>query len=794
MQQFANSFKDEAELRVALISLLEKLPNTKNIRHTHGSGELGKDIVFTSAGPFGRDELIACVIKNDPLSGSADSNRGARTVFIQAEQCLDTPVINHKGIPENISSVFVITPHECSTASITSITSKLNKSAGTVRFIFGRELFDLFEEHYPDYLLFRSGLFGSYVSDLERGLADDTAIANVLIRHGLTGRDKEMKHLYVQPRFTQSICKFSFKLRRSRLEIPEEMQEMDLLFFSNHLRHLVRFFSLVAPPSERKPFETASTLFLKDLRRSWQKSFERQFRFPSRHANSDFRREAKVQLSDLADIKERLSTLLSGPLELCRDLERDLEHANNFASGKPSSLQDFLLDTLSLKYSFVAGISKQIPGLLEAGPELCKITTSSDELLGTDADFLLTAPAGFGKTSFCRWNVLRDLKMLKEQKSTYIPVYVPLHQLAGRTKSGPEHLFIESAGVGSLWDKRNTKGIKRKFRFYLDGLDEVPNENEQRHLLDLAAQLKQAAPESQIILTGREHVAGPHVKGYVRMHVSEMSESQLSEFIAMWFGTDIEEKEKFTSQLRQFDSLHLVMRAPLLATLVLEVYSSTGTVPESRARLYDMFISLMAGGWDVAKHLQRDTQFGPQPKVTVLQSLAGRLQLSNKRDASTHEFGEAVKEQLPSLTDEREMLLGEIVHDGLLVPIGDHYAFSHLSFQEYLAAKDLMEPTGRKATTALSAFLRGHHWWREVLGFYVTLSDQPRAMEIFVRDGVERVAKKSFDDQIIARAHYLLDQIVSAYPGARPDYKFPQLGGIFSQPLFDEDFDFRPTF
>src|SRR5260370_16205572 len=83
LEQFSSCFKTEADLRLALIALLEKLPNTRGVRHTHGTGEKGKDIVFISGGAFGTEELVACVVKNSPITGSAHSDDGARTVFHQ---------------------------------------------------------------------------------------------------------------------------------------------------------------------------------------------------------------------------------------------------------------------------------------------------------------------------------------------------------------------------------------------------------------------------------------------------------------------------------------------------------------------------------------------------------------------------------------------------------------------------------------------------------------------------------------------------------------------------------------
>jgi hypothetical protein len=194
-----------------------------------------------------------------------------------------------------------------------------------------------------------------------------------------------------------------------------------------------------------------------------------------------------------------------------------------------------------------------------------------------------------------------------------------------------------------------------------------------------------------------------------------------------------------------------------------------------------MFVSLMAGGWDIAKNLQRGTQFGPQPKITVLQALAWKLQIGQKRDATEFEFSEAVRSQLPSLYGQSPILMREILQDGLLVQVGTSLAFSHLSFQEYLAAKNLLEPTGRKVTAAMSEFLRGQTWWRDVLAFYVAMSSQPREVENFIRENVKKIAGRTFDPQIVPRAQYLLEELSIAYPGSSPEMQFPELAGVFNR-------------
>jgi predicted NACHT family NTPase len=240
--------------------------------------------------------------------------------------------------------------------------------------------------------------------------------------------------------------------------------------------------------------------------------------------------------------------------------------------------------------------------------------------------------------------------------------------------------------------------------------------------------------------------------------------------VCKWFGDRLVERESFLQQIDQLPQLKPVLRIPLLATLVLGVYGSTDTLPQSRVALYEMFVSLLAGGWDIAKKVQRETQFGPEPKITVLIRLAGILQLASKRDANLADFRAAILNTLPGIKDKSERMLQELVHDGFLVRTGDTYAFCHLSFQEFLAAKDLFDSKGRKAKAALVKFLEGDAWWRDVITFYAALSNNPKEMETFIHENAIEVDAKSNDDSSRHRASYLLEDLMLSFPGAKPNF------------------------
>jgi hypothetical protein len=788
LDQFSSSFKTEADLRQALVALLEKLPNTRGVRHTHGSLEKGKDIVFTSSGPFGSEELVACVVKNAPVTGSADSDDGARTVFHQAEQALDTPILNSRGEEEFVSKSYIITPYECTLAAIDSIKGKLAKPDGVVKFLYGRELYELFENYYPDYLVFRSGLFGSYISDLEKGISNDSAVANLLVRHGLAGQNHDISKIYVQPILEIAVSKYFLTVEWPDFStFPEHIQEQDVISLTHRYQVLGQFLGFISGSEDAKAIEDEMHWLGNAVHSAWKLAYSEYRANKSALGISEKaeRQRIALPLPGLEDLNKEFELRATKVKAVFNEFVKHLENANELSGSKPQNFQDYLRHPKRLDYSYVQGIAVQMPWILdESGLISSVVTTTHEELLKSADDALVTAPAGFGKTSFCRWNVLNDLKALKDSRSDIVPVLIPLHELTIENTNTATELFLSSASLEGMWAKRRSadgKKIHRRFRFYLDGLDEIPNTQRQRILLSLASELKRLEPTTQLILTGREHVAGTYLNGLSRLHVAELNETQLNDLFDQWFSTSPDRGIAFRAQIALIPSLKQVMRVPLLATLVLSVYESTSTLPESRVRLYDMFIGLMAGGWDVAKRVHRDTQFGPQPKTTVLQYLAGRLHLSERRDLTSTQFSDAVKTLLPALHTRSTALLEEIVHDGLLIPVGGGYAFCHLSFQEYLAAKDLVEPRGRRAAEALARYLKGNPWWNEVLSFYVALSGQPKEIELFIRTEALRIARTHFDPQILRRTELLLEQIMVAYPGSTPNMKFqdwPKTGMI----------------
>lgn len=157
--------------------------------------------------------------------------------------------------------------------------------------------------------------------------------------------------------------------------------------------------------------------------------------------------------------------------------------------------------------------------------------------------------------------------------------------------------------------------------------------------------------------------------------------------------------------------------------------------------------------------------------MTVLTRFAALLHIDRRRDGGEADFKAAMKETLPGLVDRWQRLLEELVQDGLLVPAGLNYTFAHLSFQEFLAAKDLFDPNEKRASYAFEQFLSGDDWWKEVSVFYTALSGKPKHVERFITATADRLLQRTGDSSIKTRVHFLFEQMTLAFPGCAP--KFP---------------------
>ncbi len=728
-------------------------------------------MIFKSEGGIGEVLLNACVVKKDQLTGNVDSNQGLRTVFHQVEQALRIPFIDDNGERRSVARVYVITPYECSQTARQSIEDKLKDHSGQLTFLTGGRLFQLFAEHAPEYILFNSNFLSSYVAQLEYSFNSEDPLRFLATQHSIiSAASRSFRELYVPQDFYLDLALFE-----SACQIPDlrpllsDIGIQELSRIAAHLKQLASLFAAFAAAEglpESRRLESELTNFSSVLTELWEEKWNF-FRSDETRARES-RKEALLRLPE-ADANYQRGVLLIREIDQpLSNLRRRISRANDFVSRSQSALKA-IHSPEYLGYCQLRELSKAAPAMIPTKGPRKHIQLGNESSERVRLPLLITAPAGYGKTSFSKYNAVYDAEALAAGTGDVFPVYVPLHQLATLTVSSFEEAFLRAPDLRRMFQDTLKGNLKRRIRLYLDGLDEVTTVMQQKTLVELATKAAQRDDRLQLVMTGRDYVTGPWLKPFARVHLSELTSIQSGTLVNRWLDNDKKSIGDFHDQVDKSPSIKRIMGVPLLASLTIAIFRKSRRLPENRNRLYEVFVDLLSGGWDLAKNVRRSTKFGTTSKLMVLRRLAGSWHLAQKREGSEADVRAAILQSAPMYLVQSELLLEEILQDGLLSRSGLNLEFQHLSFQEYLAALDMNDPTGAKQEQVLSAFLLGSDWWLGVLTFYIGLSGKPEDLSNWFIKVLRRLRGKHIslqaNNDLPRRLEALIAQLSDAYPG-----------------------------
>lgn len=793
--RFARAFRSEADLWDKLAELFRKM-GRERVRVTHGVQEHGRDIVFYGPGGLGL-ALYACVVKNDRITGEAGSTKSVRTVVDQAKEAFEYPYLNpDNGQKEQVRQVFILSPYDCSPTAQESISAQV-RGFGAVEFCCGSALLDLFSKHWQSFVI-ESNVLASYLTALRAGLQNDDALIKIILQKPgvLANIPADFERMYVQQEFGQTIREvWVGKTIDEPVQLPDRKLKLaDINEFSQRatwFRRLVEY----ARDSTNAALSSVATLagtaaidsLKTSLRAEWSRSFQEHAAKAQAEFDKTFGKTLKpghgaapaIHEKNVELRLERQESGIAQSSQVVDDLRRSFRSVLEAECVKANELKERRSGDYewlpSAEFSSYCGLLD----LREALPEAIHFGSESRELR-LDALFarpgmpmiMISGPAGFGKSSFCRSQALSCAEALLSNEGNLLPVMVPLHRFTAGIPATADEAFFDSPELRELVE---TPPPDTRVLLFLDGLDEVPNSNHQRKIIELARNAVAASSELFVIVTARDHIVGPWLNNVPRLNVLPLTEAQQFTLAERWLGSP-EGAQTFFDHLKNVSPLRRLMEAPLLATLILAVYKKQGFLPPNRSALYDLFIELLCGGWDAAKNIQRHDHFGIHDKRLVLVELAGRNHLNESRDATDNNFRAAIKTSLKGLLPHSDDLLIELRHDGLLVATGAGVRFRHLSFQEYLAAEFLQgDQSGQRAKPILRKFYGGQDWWREVLDFYVTRTTSPTSMEEWlVQQAVS--AARSLDSvyvhslELDRRLGYLRRALREAFPSFTSRY------------------------
>jgi hypothetical protein len=278
----------------------------------------------------------------------------------------------------------------------------------------------------------------------------------------------------------------------------------------------------------------------------------------------------------------------------------------------------------------------------------------------------------------------------------------------------------------------------------VDGLDEISDPGDRAAFVSTLRTAIQAYPGTALVATSREagfrHVAAHLAAICTRATLSPFDAEDIERLTVAWNREVVGDTEKVRADAEQLartitanDRIRRLAINPLLLTTLLLVKRWVGSLPTRRAVLYGKAVEVLLMTWNTegfapipedealpqlcyvaSAMMQEGAQKVSRPRLAEL--------LQEARDAMPTELGfvQGSVESFINRVEDRSSLLmmtGLDVEDGRLV---EFFEFRHLTFQEFLTARAMVEGwhPGRTDSDTLVTVLEPHfenEEWREVI-------------------------------------------------------------------------------
>ncbi|MEO7596495.1 MAG: NACHT domain-containing protein, partial [Byssovorax sp.] len=360
-------------------------------------------------------------------------------------------------------------------------------------------------------------------------------------------------------------------------------------------------------------------------------------------------------------------------------------------------------------------------------------------LLAKHPRLLLVGEAGSGKTTLIAYLATRAARGELAAEAGWSQDPVPFVLTVRSLKAVPFSREALAVAVGcEAWF---LDAVLRQGRAFLlvDGLDEARTEVA-AGLLDAVIAHVEAHSGNRLLVTTRP--AGPGSENQATSpklassRLVPMTRAEVDRFIDQWcLAAEIsvqkdsgraraeedgrKASEDLKARVRSSRAVERLAETPLLCSVLCIVHRFMGQrIPERRAALYEVTTNVLLYEWDRAKFPEGSAvgKLDAQEKRILLGHLARSMHEARVAELSAEQVIKRIGERLPDLgrpAGDARAIVEEIRdRSGVLVErTPGVFAFSHLTFQEYLTALDVVR------TRDYELLLSKHSdpWWHEVI-------------------------------------------------------------------------------
>ena len=367
-------------------------------------------------------------------------------------------------------------------------------------------------------------------------------------------------------------------------------------------------------------------------------------------------------------------------------------------------------------------------------------TLNPDQAIRMYRHCVILSDAGAGKTTLLRYLALQSVNRQLSGLSD-LPIYIELGPFVHSRQGEPLSFAAERWSAYGISRINARSSLEKNLQagnilLLLDGLDEThvgksaeAAEAAYLRVLHAVEQIAATYPQAFIVVTTRNAVYRqlPSLKGFTELELLDFRQQDIEQFVCNWYACrdiPVEHAEELNSALRQNLRLRKMTSNPLMLSLLVSVYQEALELPESWASLYASYVTSLFSRMDAARSSNSVHILEQEGKLRLLAFVAWHFH--NLRQVFFHEsdvlevIARFFREEGISPAYNYAMLRILSKEEGWLRqhPHGLH-CFTHLAFQEYFAARYLVN----KVSIALKHVELRDPWWERVVLFYVASLD-----------------------------------------------------------------------
>ena len=450
-------------------------------------------------------------------------------------------------------------------------------------------------------------------------------------------------------------------------------------------------------------------------------------------------------------------------LKYRRRVAQDLDRLQLFGVTMGDDIRKYALSVAYITLSARTTSDKMADDVLSgSGPDEEMDSLRVDDILVSGNEHFIRGEAGSGKTTLLQWlavkSARREFEGALDSWNGTIPFFLQLRRYVGQTLPPPqEYLQLVAPNLAEVmpdgWVHRVL--MSGKALVLVDGVDELP-EGERPKAREWLENLVSDFPGNRIVVTSRPPAVGDDWLKALAFSVAElqpMDVPDIASFISHWHEAaallvpDAEREDilhladRLTIAVRDRPQLRSLATSPLLCALLCALHRDRQRqLPSDRLELYRIALEMLLDRRDVEREVRNDAarSLTWPDKLILLSEFAHWLMINGRSDAADEEFERAVDRRLPRMSvggaTAAQVARYLLERSGVLrAPVVGRVDFIHRTFQEYLAARELVEQDSLEFLV-----MQAHEdQWRETVILAAGLA-RPPERESLLRGLVER--------------------------------------------------------